>query len=997
MGRILCLLVALVAVDGSSFSSSSSTASSGETPNDLAGVRPAVMSSSSSSITTATTTTTATTSYDWLTTSHDALLLEQPHDQTRRDLELEDGTWCEIPIPFDSKVHKEVYTVGVLAIRGFEAAFAEFNATFNTYLTESAGQRFDPPIRFELKPLNFISLFEDAETQSVDYIYVNPSAYSCIESEYEAHSLVSQVSRRKVGGGVYDLKKFGGVIATLRNRTDIQGISDLKNKVIAAASISGLGSGQMQFKEMVDNGLSYLQDPKQLVFTSNQGKVVNGLLSGEFDVGFVRTDQIERSKDDDGNLVDLSQFKILEPKNGLEIDGVPFPFQSSTDLYAEWNIAGLTHVSPQVSREVQRAMLSIADYAKVGKALDDCIALNGTEVCNQINLADLYPEGPTQCSATHRKVTAAYKAQSNGKYAGWTTSLSYMQLRSMQEATGFISMEEDTKIWRCIRSAELYDAISCPAGYNVKTKAQVDSGCEEVGLTCKEGYQCVCRPCEAPYELVCVDSVKMGNKCISLGVFLPSIIFPVLILVGVLGHFYIRHQNRQADSVWVVKPKELEFESPPRIIGRGTFGLVLLGEYRGTQVAVKRVIPSTDNKGVRNTIFDMSKTTSCHNTSDDEDAARADDDDLEVGMRSMNQGMLSLAPIKLKRHLQEQAVKMADEVARKSENNFRRVKSFLWCEQVNNTDAQARLKADFVHEIRQLAHLRHPCITTVMGAVMPTRHDEPMLVMEYMKHGSLFDVLQDDSIVLKPEQILAILQDVAQGLRFLHSATPQVIHGDLKAQNVLIDSNFCAKVTDFGLSGKKQIGAVGTPYWMSPELLNGTEVNSAASDIYAYGMVMYEIYSGRTPYEGENYEEVVRQICSPDIQKRPPIPLHCPAKLAKLLSDCFEPDPSQRPTAEQLDMTLKVEMKVKERTSRLEALNKELEDANHKIASASAMQLQHFACMSHEIRTPLNCIIGLSSLLEETELNPMQQESMEMIVSSGKLLRQIVDDVLDCK
>jgi signal transduction histidine kinase len=78
-------------------------------------------------------------------------------------------------------------------------------------------------------------------------------------------------------------------------------------------------------------------------------------------------------------------------------------------------------------------------------------------------------------------------------------------------------------------------------------------------------------------------------------------------------------------------------------------------------------------------------------------------------------------------------------------------------------------------------------------------------------------------------------------------------------------------------------------------------------------------------------------------------------------------------------------------------LNRDLEEANHKIESASAVQLQHFACMSHEIRTPLNCIVGLSSLLEETELNPMQQESMEMIVSSGKLLRQIVDDVLDCK
>lgn len=85
-----------------------------------------------------------------------------------------------------------------------------------------------------------------------------------------------------------------------------------------------------------------------------------------------------------------------------------------------------------------------------------------------------------------------------------------------------------------------------------------------------------------------------------------------------------------------------------------------------------------------------------------------------------------------------------------------------------------------------------------------------MLVMEYMEQGSLYDVLRNKSFHLKPEQILAMLQDVAQGLRFLHSADPIVIHGDLKSQNVLVDRNFCAKVTDFGLSAKKSIGAVGT-------------------------------------------------------------------------------------------------------------------------------------------------------------------------------------------
>jgi signal transduction histidine kinase len=90
-----------------------------------------------------------------------------------------------------------------------------------------------------------------------------------------------------------------------------------------------------------------------------------------------------------------------------------------------------------------------------------------------------------------------------------------------------------------------------------------------------------------------------------------------------------------------------------------------------------------------------------------------------------------------------------------------------------------------------------------------------------------------------------------------------------------------------------------------------------------------------------------------------------------------------------------LEDKVKERTRTLQTTNERLEEANHRILEASAAQLQHFACMSHEIRTPLNCIIGLSSLLQESSLNPIQAESMEMIVSSSDLLLTVVNDVLD--
>ena len=107
---------------------------------------------------------------------------------------------------------------------------------------------------------------------------------------------------------------------------------------------------------------------------------------------------------------------------------------------------------------------------------------------------------------------------------------------------------------------------------------------------------------------------------------------------------------------------------------------------------------------------------------------------------------------------------------------------------------------------------------------------------------------------------MQILRDVTQGLRFLHSNRPPILHGDLKGRNILIDSHFRAKLCDFGLSAKKkQIS--GTPYFLAPEYLKGKQSYSPQCDIYSLGIVIYEIYSRQDPYKGENFKEVLRKVC----------------------------------------------------------------------------------------------------------------------------------------
>lgn len=88
---------------------------------------------------------------------------------------------------------------------------------------------------------------------------------------------------------------------------------------------------------------------------------------------------------------------------------------------------------------------------------------------------------------------------------------------------------------------------------------------------------------------------------------------------------------------------------------------------------------------------------------------------------------------------------------------------------------------------------------------------------------------------------------MAAGLRYLHLSTPPIIHLDVKASNLLIDDSFHAKLADFGLSNSK--GRVGTPFWMAPEAIRG-ETPTTASDVYSFAIVMYEIFSEKTPYEG---------------------------------------------------------------------------------------------------------------------------------------------------
>jgi len=135
-------------------------------------------------------------------------------------------------------MHKQKYVVGVYDSEGENAAFRQYNLTFAQYLTATAGQHFDPPIEFDMVPLNLYQLANQAKDEKIDFFFGTAAVFSCMAAELNAQALSTIVNRREARGHVYDLDVYGGVIFTLATNEGIQTIKDLKGKTIGAGGIT---------------------------------------------------------------------------------------------------------------------------------------------------------------------------------------------------------------------------------------------------------------------------------------------------------------------------------------------------------------------------------------------------------------------------------------------------------------------------------------------------------------------------------------------------------------------------------------------------------------------------------------------------------------------------------------------------------------------------------------------------------------------------------------
>lgn len=202
----------------------------------------------------------------------------------------------------------------------------------------------------------------------------------------------------------------------------------------------------------------------------------------------------------------------------------------------------------------------------------------------------------------------------------------------------------------------------------------------------------------------------------------------------------------------------------------------------------------------------------------------------------------------------------------------------------------------YEREIKILAKCQHPFI---MGFVGFTAEPPYAICTEYIRNGSLWHILRDrHSKPLTGTQKTLIALGIAQGVMRLHQLN--IIHRDLKSLNVLLDKYMLPKVCDFGLSRFSNDESaefftvrVGTCQWMAPELVVGVPYNEKV-DVYSYGMILWELLTGKAPFMGWNEIELARAVVHEG--KRPDIPAKTPEKLASLITACWSADPNDRPS-----------------------------------------------------------------------------------------------------
>lgn len=195
-------------------------------------------------------------------------------------------------------------------------------------------------------------------------------------------------------------------------------------------------------------------------------------------------------------------------------------------------------------------------------------------------------------------------------------------------------------------------------------------------------------------------------------------------------------------------------------------------------------------------------------------------------------------------------------------------------------------------EARTVSSLQHPNIVTVYDLVQDA--GQQYMVLEYVEGQTLAQLLKGQP--LEKQQALQIALQILDGLAYAHAK--QILHCDIKPANIMIDGNGTARIMDFGIARPigSADGSVGTPNYMAPEAVAGKALGEAA-DVFACGMVLYEMLTGRPAVSGDNVFAIMNRIANETFAAPSSLNPEVDEKLDGIVQRALLKDPDDRFTS----------------------------------------------------------------------------------------------------
>ncbi|MDP3025175.1 MAG: serine/threonine-protein kinase [candidate division Zixibacteria bacterium] len=203
-------------------------------------------------------------------------------------------------------------------------------------------------------------------------------------------------------------------------------------------------------------------------------------------------------------------------------------------------------------------------------------------------------------------------------------------------------------------------------------------------------------------------------------------------------------------------------------------------------------------------------------------------------------------------------------------------------------------KARFIQEAQAASALSHPNVTTIYG--IEESPEGLFISMEYVQGQTLKKIAEKESPSIK--RILDIAIQVSEGLNAAHRKG--IVHRDIKSDNIMVTQDGQVKIMDFGLARLEGVdhltetgSTLGTAAYMSPEQAQGEEVDQR-SDIFSFGVVLYELLTGRLPFRGEHIPAIIYSILNENPEPVARYKVNVPEGLQRIVDKALAKDREER-------------------------------------------------------------------------------------------------------